>query len=153
VFDFGLYRKAKRGSFEVCGVPLERAPLLRLIRKAQREGVLFKCLNSTEYMFLKLVTKTTNRVRSFILARVLSPIIKKLLEALKAASKLMMEILGRISYWMTVKGWEKAKEVSRLAMRWGNKEARKWAKDAGFARYLTIMNMHLWENESSCKAY
>ncbi|MEM0358330.1 MAG: hypothetical protein QXL77_08195 [Candidatus Bathyarchaeia archaeon] len=110
-------------------------------------------MNSTEYMFLKLVAKTTNRVRSFFLARVLSPIVKKLLEALRDTSKLMMQILGRVSYWMRVKGWKKAKEVSRLAMRWGNKEARKWAEDAGFARYLTIMNMHLWENENGCKAY
>lgn len=153
MFSLGFHRKAKDVSFEVCGVPLERAPLLRLLKKAQRNGVVFKCLNFGEYMFLKLVIKTVNRVRSFILAKALSPIIKRLLEALKNTPKLMMEILGRVSYWMMVKGLEKAKEISRLALKWGNKEAHKWAEDTGFARYLTIMNMHFWENEGSFKAY
>ncbi len=151
--DFAPFRRAYDGSFEVCGIPLKRKPLLRLMRLARRSGVLLRCLNAAEYMFVKLVVKLKEEVRSFILARALSPIIKKLLEAIKSSSsKFMIEVLGKVGYWMMVKGWEKAEEISRLAQRWGNRAACKWAADPGFARYLTIMNMSLWESEAACKA-
>jgi len=64
----------------------------------------------------------------------------------------MMEVLGKVRYWMIVKGWEKAEEISRLAQRWGNQAARRWAGEAEFARYLTIMNMSFWESEGNRKA-
>lgn len=144
---YGYLRRADDGFFEACGIPLKRAQLFRLIRLAQRGGFLLKCLNAAEYMFVKLVIKLTNGVRSFILARALAPIIKKLLEAVKGFPKLMIEVLGRVGYWMMVKGWEKAEEISRLAQKWGYKAARKWAEDVGFVRYLTIMNMSIWESE------
>lgn len=149
---FGFLRRAEGGFFEVCGVSLKRAPLLRLMRLAQRGGFLLKCLNLAEYMFVKLVIKLTDGVRSLVLARALAPIIKKLLEAVKGFPKLMMEVLGKVGYWMMVKGWEKVEEISRLAQSWGNKAACKWAGETGFARYLTIMNMSLWESESNRKA-
>ncbi|MEM3601794.1 MAG: hypothetical protein QXN87_03870 [Candidatus Bathyarchaeia archaeon] len=71
---------------------------------------------------------------------------------MKGFPKLLMEVLGRVRYWMMVKGWRKAEEISLLAQRWGNRAACKWAGEAGFARYLTIMNMSDWEREGSCKA-
>jgi hypothetical protein len=60
----------------------------------------------------------------------------------------MVEVLGKVGYWMMVKGREKAMEISRIAQKWGNKTAHKWARETGFARYLTIMNISLWESES-----
>ncbi|MBS7648419.1 hypothetical protein KEJ17_02075 [Candidatus Bathyarchaeota archaeon] len=148
---FGFLRRAEDGFFEVCGIPLKRAPLLRLTKLAQRKGVLYGCLNAAERMFVKLVIKLTVGVRSPILARAVAPIIKKLLEAVKGSSKFLKEILGKVGYWMVVKGWEKAEEISRLAQSWGNKAAHKWAEEVGFARYLTIMNMSIWEGKSDAR--
>lgn len=142
----GFLRRTE-GFFEVCGVPLERVFLFRLIRLAQRNGVLFRYLNAAEHKFVRLVVSVTKVVRSIVLAKALAPIVKKLLEALKGFPKLMIEVLGKVRYWMMVKGWEKAKEISHVAQRWGNREARRWAEDVGFARYLTIVNMYLWESE------
>ncbi|MEM3162765.1 MAG: hypothetical protein QW056_07265 [Candidatus Bathyarchaeia archaeon] len=149
--SFGLLRMAGDGFLTVCGVPMKRAPMLRLMRLARRYGVLLRCLNTAECMFFKLVIKLIDGVRSLVLARALAPIITKLLKAIKGFPKLMMEVLGKVGYWMMFKGWEKAEEISRLAQSWGNKAARKWAGEAGFARYLTIMNMSLWESESNRK--
>lgn len=152
IFDLGFFRRGEDGSFEVCGVPLKRAPMLRLMRLAQRGGVLLRCLSLAEYMFLRLVVKLTDRVRSFILARAVAPVIKKLFEAIKCFPRFMMEVLGKVGYWMMVKGWEKAEEISRIAQRWGNRAALKWAREPGFARYLTIMNMSFWESEGNREA-
>jgi hypothetical protein len=103
-------------------------------------------------MYLGLVVKLVDRVASVLVAKVLAPIIVRLLEALKGFPQLMIEVLGRVRYWMIVKGWGKAVEVSRLAQRWGNKTARKWAKEIGFIRYLTILNMSSWESKGNCEA-
>ncbi|MEM2514614.1 MAG: hypothetical protein QXU81_09960 [Candidatus Bathyarchaeia archaeon] len=151
-WSFVFLKRAKDGFFEVCGLPLKRAHLHRFMRPLQRCGFLFKCLNLAEYMFVKLVMKVTDGVRSLVLARTLAPIIKRLLEAIWDFPKLMREVLGVVGYWMMVKGWEKAGEISHIAQKWGNKAARGWAWEAGFARYLAIMNMSLWESESNSKA-
>jgi len=58
-----------------------------------------------------------------------------------------------VRYWMMVKGREKAEEISRLAQKWGNKTAYKWAKETGFIRFITIMYMPLWESQSIRQAY
>ncbi|MEM2370508.1 MAG: hypothetical protein QXH51_06355 [Candidatus Bathyarchaeia archaeon] len=65
--DYGFLRRAEDGFFEFYGIPLKRAPLIRLMRLAQRSGVLYRCLNMTEYVFVKLVFKVTVGVRSLIL--------------------------------------------------------------------------------------
>jgi len=103
----------------------------------------------SQLVYLRLVVKLVDRVASRLLAKVLAPIILKLLGAIKGAPRLMMDVLGRVGYWMMVKGWEKAEEISRIALRWGNREALKWVKEASFARYLTIMNLSLWERQGS----
>ena len=134
-------RRAEDGSFEVYGVPLKRVHLLRLMRRAQRAEFYLKCLNFGEYMFLKLVVKLIDEVRSFTLARALAPIIKKLLEAFKATRELMIKVLGEVNYLMREAGRALAEKVARIAQSWGNRAAQKWSRDEGFIRYLTIMNL------------
>jgi len=146
--DFELVGKTEDGLLEVCGVPLKRGHLSKLMKIASRMGVLYRCLSRSQRMYLSLVIKLVDRVVSVFLARVLTPIIVKLLEALRGFPKFMVEVLGKVGYWMMVKGREKAREISRIAQRWGNKTAHKWARETGFARYLTIMNMSSWESES-----
>jgi len=96
-------------------------------------------------MYLGLVVKVVDRVASMLVAKVLTPIIVRLLNALRGFPRLIAEVLGRVRYWMMVKGRRKAEEISRIALRWGNRTAHEWARDAGFIRYLTMMNMPLWE--------
>ncbi|MEM0101342.1 MAG: hypothetical protein QW522_03780, partial [Candidatus Methanomethyliaceae archaeon] len=68
-------KKTEDGTFEVYGIPLKRIYLNRLIKRAQRNGILYKCLNIAELRFLKLVIKLVDKVRSFTLAKVLTPMI------------------------------------------------------------------------------
>jgi hypothetical protein len=143
--DFALVGKTEDGLLEVCGIPLRNGPLSKLMKIASRTGALYRCLSRSQRMYLGLVVKLVDRVVSLLVARVLAPIIVRLLEALKGFPKLMVEVLGRVKYWMMVKGVEKAEEISTIAQRWGNKTAYKWARDIGFTRFLTVMNMPLWE--------
>jgi len=153
VGDFGLIGKNGDGLLEVCGVPLERGALSRLLKIASRNGVLHRYLSMSQRLYLGLVVKLVDRVSSLLVARVLAPIIVRLLEALRVFPKLMMEVLGKVRYWMMAKGREKAEEISRLAQKWGNKTAHKWAKETGFIRFVTIMYMPLWESQSIRQAY
>jgi hypothetical protein len=147
-----LLKKNEDGSLEVCGIPLKKSTLSRLMKITSRIGVLYKCLSMSHRMYLNLVIKLVDKVTSKLLARVLAPMILKLLEAIKDSPKLMMDVLGRVRYWMIAKGWEKAEKESNIARKWGNKTAYKWAKDARFARYLTIMNMIFWESQGNLQA-
>jgi len=146
---FEFLRRAEDGSFAVCGVPLKRKPLLRLMRFGQRGGCLLKILSASEYMFVKLVVKLKDEVRSFILARALAPIVKKLLEGSQAVRELMIKVVGEVDYWMRSKGRGLAEKISRVAQRWGNKSASKWPGDTGFIRYLTIMSLPTNKNTIS----
>jgi hypothetical protein len=151
--DFALVEKTEDGLLEVLGVPLKNGPLTKLMKIASRTGALYRCLSRSQRMYLGLVVKLVDRVSSLLVARVLAPIIVRLLEGLKGFPKLMMEVLGKVRYWMMVKGREKAEEISRIAQKWGNKTAHKWAKETEFIRFITIMNMPLWESKSIRQAY
>jgi len=144
-----LWRKAKDGLFEVCGVPLRRSVLARLLRVAQRGRFLFRCLKTCEVRFVRLVVELAERVRSFVLARAIAPLVKKLLEALKGSRELMVYVLGEVTYWMMKAGRALAEKVSRIAVEWGNRSALKWSRDLSFVRYLTIMNLAEFKRHQS----
>jgi|GEM_PF-1121869 hypothetical protein len=152
ISDFGFLRRAEDGSFEVCGVPLKKKPLLRLMRLAQRSGILLRSLNAAEYMFVKLVVRLTDGVRSFRLAKALAPIIKKLFKAFQATRKLMIHVLGEVNYLIREAGQALAEKLARIAQALGNRSANKWSKDEGFIKYLTIMNLPELKEQELCKA-
>ena len=145
----GLLRRVEDCTWEVLGVPLKKGPLSRLVRKGYRAGVLFRCWKMGEFKFVKLAIRLVGKVRSFLLAVALAPLVGRLFKALENVSNLMVEVLGEINYWMRMKGREYAEKVSRTAAAWGNRSARNWPKDAGFIRYLTIMNLHKWKAEAN----
>lgn len=62
--------------------PPTREALARVRLKALRCGVWFKALGRDERILMDLVIRVTDRVRSFLLARLLFRIVKKLLEAM-----------------------------------------------------------------------
>jgi hypothetical protein len=106
--------------------------------KAQRSKAWFR-LKRDERKFMDLVISVVDKVRSFLLAKILSPIIKRLLEALGGAQGVMEAALGEVAYLMAVKGRSLAQKISLIAQGWGNKSAARWPRDLGFVRYLTIV--------------
>lgn len=115
-------------------LPPTREALARVRLKALRCRVWFRELSRDERVFMELVIRVTDRVRSFLLAKLLSRIVKKLLEAMGG----VQAMIGEVAYKMR-DGLRIAQKLSRIALGWGNKSAAKWPEDHGFVQYLTIM--------------
>jgi len=104
-----------------------------------RLGIWFRVLSRAERALIDLTLRIVKRVRSFVLAKALASAVKKLLDAMES----------RVVSLMWTVGTDLAKKVSGLAVRWGNCEALKWAKDPVFIQYLTITEMNIpsiWRN-------
>jgi hypothetical protein len=114
-------------------VPLTRDGLARLRLKALRRGLWFRKLNGDERALMNLVIRVVERVRSLLLAKLLSPVVKKLLEAMESEVVRMMRTVGR----------QLAQRLSRIAQAWGNKSAAQWAEDLGFIQYLAVTQKNL----------
>jgi len=113
-------------------IPLMRSEMIRIKARALRRGVWFRVLTKIERACVDLAVKVVERVRSRLLQKVLSCIIKKLEEAMESqVLRLMHEV-----------GDNLAQKLSQVAQEWGNKSAVQWAKDAGFVQYLTITYMN-----------
>ena len=120
-----------RSSSGARSVPLTRENLARLRLKAVRRGVWFRDLKQGERKLLSLTIRVVQRVRSFILAKLVSRIVGKLCEALES----------RVFRLMKTKGRSLAERISKIAEVWGNRAAKFWANDRGFIQYLTINNL------------
>jgi len=106
--------------------------LVRIKARAMRRGVWFRVLTRGERAQIELTTRVVRRIRSFFLARVVSSIVEKLLEAMESrVTRLMREV-----------GPALARKLSRTAQEWGNESAHEWVADSGFVRYLTINYMN-----------
>jgi len=119
-------------------VPPTREALARVKLKALRCGVWFKELSRDERVFMELVIRVTDRVRSFLLAKLLFRIVKKLLEAMGG----IQAVIGEVAYKMKTDGLRLAQKLSQIALGWGNRSAAKWPEDPGFVQYLTIMGLN-----------
>jgi hypothetical protein len=106
--------------------------LLRVRRKALRNGVWFKVLDSVERAILNLVPRCVETPRSAKLIDALAKIIVKINDALKSQ---VHDLISRV-------GRPLAKRLSRIALNWGHKTAVEWALDEGFWKYLAIVNMN-----------
>lgn len=114
-------------------VSLSQCELVRLRVKARRRGVWFTALSRVERGLIDLTIKVVEKVRSFILARSLIDIIKKLMDAMESEVARLMKAVGL----------PRAQKLSNVAQGWGNKVARFWANDLGFIRYLAVMQKNL----------
>ena len=113
-------------------IPLTREALTKVRLKALRRGIWFTKLSGNERKFMDLVIRVTGNVRSLLLANLLSPIVKKLLDALTGEVARLVETIGR----------SLARKISGIAQQWGNMSAVNWKTDPRFIRYLTIMRMN-----------
>lgn len=113
-------------------IPTWRNEIIKLKTRALRKGVWYRALTRVERACIDLVLKVVQRVRSFLLKRMLSTILKKLEEAMESpVQRLMRNIGGNV-----------ALKLSQIAQGWGNKSAECWAKDLSFQQYLTVTYMN-----------
>jgi len=113
-------------------IPLMRSEMIKTKTRAIRKGVWFRVLTRVERACIDLAIKVVERVRSCLLRKVLSSILRKLEEAMESQVwHLMREIGCRL-----------AQNLCQIAQGWGNKSAIHWVKDSGFIQYLTITYMN-----------
>ena len=111
---------------------LGKNELARLKTRAMRRGVWFRVLTRGERAQIELTMRIVKRIRSFFLARVVTSIVEKLLDAMESkVSRLTREV-----------GPALAQKLSGIAQRWGNESAVNWTADPVFTRYLTVMYMN-----------
>jgi hypothetical protein len=105
--------------------------LVKLKLKALRRGAWFRDLKQSERKLLDLTISVVERVRSFLLAKLVSRLIDKLCEAMES----------RVYRLMRTEGRRLAEKVASIGDAWGNRAAKYWAKESGFIQYLTISNL------------
>ena len=115
-----------------------RTALEELKQKARYNRVWFKVLRWGERRFIDAVILAVDRIQSPLLLRLLTPLIDKLLRALGG----IRALIGEVSYRMITVGRPLALRISKIAQAWGNLEARSWASDEGFVKYLTITSIN-----------
>lgn len=111
--------------------PLTRESLAKLRLRGKRSGTWFRDLKQKERMLLDLTIRVVEKVHSFLLAKILSGIVKKLCEAMES----------RVVRLIRTEGPALAKKVSKIAQFLGNKSAKSWALDRGFMQFLVITNL------------
>jgi hypothetical protein len=106
--------------------------LAKLRIKAIRRGVWFKILNRAERAQIDLTVKVVKRVRSPLLTKVLTFLMRKLSKALEGRVKRLTREVGR----------RIAEKLSLIAQSWGYVSASLWKIEYGFKRFLAIMYMN-----------
>jgi len=123
--------KSKRSSNDAGSVPLTRESLAKLRLKARRSGAWFRDLKQSERSLLDLTIRVVERVRSFLLAKVVSRLVDRLCEAMES----------RIYRLIRTEGREMAKRLSEIGEAWGCRAARGWGVDRGFMQFLVVTNL------------
>jgi len=114
-------------------IPLTRGKLAKIRAKAIRRGVWFKVLSGAERACMWLAVRVVERVRSLLLAKVLTSIIRKLLSAMESRVLRAIREVGR----------PLAKKLSQIAQKWGNKPAVQWAHDLSFTQHLAVTYVNM----------
>ena len=112
-------------------ISLTREALARLRLKAVRRGCWFRDLKHSERKLLDLTIRVVEKVRSFLLAKLVSRIVSTLCEAMES----------RIFRLMRTEGRSLAEKISKIGQAWGNMSAVSWAGDRGFIQFLTVSNL------------
>jgi hypothetical protein len=108
---------------------LGKRDLVRLKMKAVRTGMWTRALNRIDRALVDLTITVASRVRSQTLAKTLLSVVKKLEDAFES----------RILHMTRTVGFPRARGLSLLAQKWGNRLAGKWVLDESFARFLAVM--------------
>jgi hypothetical protein len=124
-------KRLSKGSLGSKSGDFSREFLVRLKRKAWRSGCWFRDLKQSERVLLDLTIRVVEKVRSFILAKLLSRAVDKLLGAMES----------RIYSLIRVEGKKMACKLSEIAQGWGYDAAKGWVKDRGFMQFLVVSSL------------
>ena len=114
---------------ERTSIPLTKDELTKIKVRAIRRGVWFRVLSRGERAQVELTMRIVKRIRSFFLAKVLTRIVEKLLDAMESkVARLMREV-----------GPALVQKLIEIAQKWGNESAVNWTADPRFSQYLTVM--------------
>ena len=114
------------------GSPPGKNALAKIRAKAMRRGVWFRVLTRAERAQIELTLRIVKNIRSLFLAKVVTSIVEKLLNAMESrVSRLMREV-----------GKPLARKLSEIAQEWGNKSVNSWPQDSDFVQYLAIMHLN-----------
>jgi len=102
--------------------------------RALRRRVLFTALDKSDRGYLYLTMKYFDEIRNSAVGTIIVKILAKLRDALESPFVRRMETYGT----------EKARSISRKAVEWGHDAAEGWAREKGFAKYLTILEISNW---------
>ena len=100
--------------------------------RALRRRLWFKVLDGLERSIVNLVCRVVDRVRSPVLGRVLLGIVVKFRDAMKGEFVRLVESFGV----------RRAFELALVAVGWGYAGAREWSREAGFARFLAVVEFN-----------
>jgi len=102
--------------------------LLKIRSRALRTRIWFKAISKVERAIVDLTIKCVEKIRSNILARIISTIVSKLLGSL---GEDFMKRAERI-------GCKIAESLCTLGERWGNKACSTWKCDKCFVKFLGV---------------
>lgn len=107
--------------------------LVEARRRALRGGTWFRVLDRAERAIIALTIRCMDRIRSPMLAKIVTATLIKLRLAAESHVKRMVRTLGR----------SMAQKVSQIARGWGNRSAEEWAWDPGFVQFLVVMHVNV----------
>ena len=111
---------------------LDKATLVKLKLKAMRAGVWFRALPRIDRVLVDLTIQVAETIRSPYLAR----------SILSIAGKLEGLLESRLQRAVREIGLPLARKLSMFAQSWGNKTAKEWETDEGYARYWAAMKIN-----------
>ena len=101
---------------------------MRIKTRALRRRVWFKATSRLERGIVDLTIRCVERIRSPVLAGILSEIVRKISRTLENGFVKMAEKVGA----------EIANKVCGIALAWGNNTASSWKHNPSFVRFLGI---------------
>jgi hypothetical protein len=106
--------------------------LAKIRAMAIRRGNWYRTLSKTERALLDLTIRVVRKIRSFVLSRILAPIIEKLHVRTEYNITVLFHEIGK----------PLAEKISRIAQNWGNTSANSWSTDNSLAQFLAIMQIN-----------
>jgi len=101
---------------------------MRIKTRALRRRVWFKATSRLERGIVDLTIRCVERIRSPVLAGILSEIVRRILRALENGFLKRAEKIGA----------KIAERVCGFALAWGNNTASSWKHDPSFVRFLGV---------------
>jgi len=101
-------------------------------RRAMRRGAWFRVLDRAERAIIGLTIRCVDRIRSPMLAKIVTATLIKLKLATESHVKRLVRTVGP----------SLARKVSGIAREWGNRSAKEWAWDPGFTQFLVVMRIN-----------